>query len=55
MKKLNIVSLLLELFETDFLLLYLLGKVSSSKNLSDLYVLLYMTKITKIIYQMGNN
>ena len=47
-------GLLLELFETDFLLLYLLGKASSYKNLSELYVLLYMTKITKIIHQMGN-
>ena len=50
-KCLNIVGLLLELFETNFLLLYLLGKTSSYKNVSDLN---FQFQVTKIIYQMRN-
>ena len=47
----NIVGLLLELFETNFLLLYLLGKASSSKNVSDLN---FQFQVTKTLQQMGN-
>lgn len=47
----NIVGLLLELFETNFLLLYLLGKASSNKNVSDLN---FQFQVTKILRQMGN-
>ena len=50
-KCLNIVGLLLELFETNFLLLYLLGKTSSYKNVSDLN---FQFQVTKIIHQIRN-